>query len=165
MKNVTQVLCCLCFIAGLPGCVSFKVEPLPDPARILQEVTLCREIDESQVLLEPGEAVAEFRAGKDPVICFLYLKDVAQEVVLKWKWYSPDKILFKESDEVVINQEETYLEAVTAYDRIEPGALMEHQGQWSVSIFLNDVLLTRLSFKVIPDAWQNQRLHVGRDIP
>ncbi len=164
MKIIILVFSCLCIMGG-PGCISFKIEPLSDPARILHEVTLCREIDESKELLEPGDALAEFRTNRDPVICFLYLKDVAQKLELKWKWYSPDKTLFKESEEAVINREEIYLEAVTAYDRIEPEELANHPGQWSVSIFLNDALLTRVSFKAIPEDSLNQGLHEGSIIP
>jgi len=145
-------LCGLCIIWGASSCISFKVESLPDPALVVREVTLCREIDESRELLEPGEAVTEFRAGKDSVICFLHLEEVAQRVGLKWKWYAPDKTLYKESDQVVINRDEIYIEAVTAYDMISPDSPAEQQGLWSVAVFMNDVLLARLTFRIIPES-------------
>jgi hypothetical protein len=165
VKKIFQVFFSLGLLVGMPGCISFKVEPLSAPPQVLHEVILCREIDESKELLEPGDAWTEFRANRDPVFCFLHLKEVAQKVVLKWKWYSPDKKIFKESEEAVINSEEIYLEAITAYDRIDPDVLAGRQGMWSVSIFLNDVLLTRLSFKVVPEALLNQGLHEGGLIP
>jgi hypothetical protein len=155
MRNLALFFCGLSLIWVASSCISFKVEPLPDPGRIVREVTLCKEIDESQELLEPGEAVTEFRVGKDSVFCFLHLQDVAQQVELKWKWYSPDDKLFKTSDEATINQDEIYLEAVTAYDMISPESLADHHGRWSVAVFVNDVLLTRLIFTVIPDARLN----------
>ena len=156
MKHTVLWLCGLCFIWSVFSCISFKVEPPPDPSLIVREATLCREIDESGELLEPGEAVSDFRAGRDPVICFLHLRDVARRVGLKWKWYSPDNALYKESEEVFINREEIYIEAVTAYDMISPESPAEEQGLWSVAVLVNDVLLVRLTFRVVPDTPRNQ---------
>ena len=50
-----------------------------------------------------------------------------QRVRLKWKWYAPDNTLYKESDEVVVNEDEVYLEAVTAYDMISPDSPADEQ--------------------------------------
>ena len=156
MRHRHLLMCGLCIIWCTSSCISFKVEPLPDPSLIVKEATLCREIDESRELLEPGEAFTDFRAGKDPVICFLHMKDVAQRVRLKWKWYAPDNTLYKESDEVVVNEDEVYLEAVTAYDMISPDSPAEEQGSWSVAVLANDVLLVRFTFRVVQGTLRNQ---------
>ena len=140
----------LIFIVSLSGCISFKIAPLPDPARVVKQVTLSNVIDESRELLEPGQTTSEFKAGSDTVYCFVYIEEVAQRLSLRWKWYTPENMLYKESQEAVINQEETYLEAVTAYDRIIPESRPELHGLWSVAIFVDDVLLTRLFFTLVP---------------
>ncbi len=134
----------------LCACVTFKLDPLPDPGRVVKELTLCREIDESKELLEPGEAVKEFAAGSDPVICFVSMEEVTRRIRLRWKWYGPGGNLYKASQEVTINPDEIYLEAVTAYDRIDPEPSAEHQGQWTVTVFVNDILIGRMAFTVRP---------------
>ena len=139
------------FLVSLSGCISFKIDPLPDPARVVKQVTLSRSMDESRELLEPGQNSSEFKAGVDTVYCFVHIEEVSQKFSLKWKWYTPENVLFKESQEAVINQEKTYLEAVTAYDRIMPESRTELFGQWSVAIFVDDVLLTRLIFTLVPN--------------
>lgn len=150
MRRTAAVYSCLgLLLLGMgSGCISFKIDPLPEPEREIRQITLCAEINEARELLQPGEATAEFRAGRDTVYCFLYLAEVAEPLTLQWRWYSPDLALFRESQEVPINQEETYLEAVTAYDKLDPESLEEHPGEWSVAVFVNGALLGRRSFSV-----------------
>jgi hypothetical protein len=153
MKRTAEIIIILPMlplILVLCACLSFKLDPLPDPGRVVREVTLCKEIDESQELLEPGESVKEFMAGSDPVICFVSMKDVTRRIRLRWRWYDPRGFLHKASQEVTVNPDEVYLEAVTAYDRIEPEALTGLQGKWIVTIFVNDILIGRMAFSVRP---------------
>ncbi len=151
MTRIKRFLWGYIFVVSFSGCISFKIEPLPEPARVVKQVTLSREVDESLELLVPGQETSEFKAGSDTVYCLVHLEEVAQSFSLRWKWYTPDNLLFKESQEAVINQEETYLEAVTAYDRIMPESRTELYGQWSVAVFVDEVLLTRLFFRIVPD--------------
>ncbi len=151
MNRIKGFLGICIFIVSLLGCISFKIDPLPDPARVVKQVTLSKSVDESLELLMPGQEASEFKAGSDTVYCLVHLEEVAQNFSLRWKWYTPANMLFKESQEAVINQEETYLEAVTAYDRIAPESRTEFYGQWSVAIFVDEVLLTRLFFRLVPD--------------
>jgi hypothetical protein len=152
MTQLRGSLFTLILIVSLSGCISFKIDSLPDPARVVKQVTLSRAIDESRELLEPGQIASEFKAGSDTVYCFVHIEEVAKRFSLRWKWYTPENVLFKESQEAVINQEETYLEAVTAYDRITPESRPELYGQWSVAIFVDEVLLTRLFFRLVPNS-------------
>jgi hypothetical protein len=131
------------------GCLSFRVDPLPEPEREIRQIILCAEINETRELLRPGTETSEFRAGRDTVYCFLYLAEVAETLTLQWRWYQPGRELFRESQEVQINQDVTYLEAVTAYDKIGPESLEELPGEWSVAVFVNGVLLGRRSFQVV----------------
>ena len=147
-KAVSSRICVLILLWLGSGCISFKIDPLPEPEREIREITLCAEINETRELLQPGEETVEFREGRDTVFCFLYLAEVAETLTLQWRWYSPDRALFRESQEVRVNEEATYLEAVTAYDKIDPGSLVERPGEWSVAVFVNRVFLGRRQFLV-----------------
>ncbi len=150
MRRTAEIILTLQLMAVVSACLSFKLNPLPDPGRVVREVTLCKEIDESRELLEPGEAAKEFSAGSDPVICFVSMVEVTRRIRLRWRWYEPSGSLYKASQEVTINPDEIYLEAVTAYDRIDLEASTELQGEWTVTIFVNDILIGRMAFTVRP---------------
>jgi hypothetical protein len=147
-KTAASLFGVLVIIGIGSGCISFRIDPPPEPEREIREITLCAEINEAQELLQPGEGTTEFRAGRDTVFCFIYLAEVAEALTLQWRWYTPDRVLFRESQDVQINQDETYLEAVTAYDKISPEPLEGHLGEWSVAVFVNGALLGRHSFVV-----------------
>lgn len=135
-------------ILALGNCISLKINPLPLPENMIEEIALCRKIDDSGELLKPLEITTDFRQDIEYVICFVSLRDVSQEIRLKWKWYSPDQELFKESKEVTVNKNVKFLEYVTAYDRITPGEEPKALGRWVVVVFMNDELIASKAFKV-----------------
>jgi hypothetical protein len=143
-KDVLTPFLALCLVFNC--CISFKVRPLALPENLEAQITLCRKIDESGELLRPLEITSEFSAEIDYIFCFLELMNVQGEIRLKWKWFSPDNMLFRESKEAVVNKAGNLLESVTAYDKISVNFEDEVFGEWIVIVLLNDSLIARKSF-------------------
>jgi hypothetical protein len=116
------------------------------PENINAEITICQKIDASGELLRPLEITSEFGLEAENIFCFIKLMNVQKEIKLKWKWYSPNNELFKESKEAVVNQNENFLEIVTAYDKIPLHFEDKTIGEWVVIILLNENFFARKSF-------------------
>ena len=82
------------------------------------------------------------------------LKDIAAKIQLRWKWYSPDKKLVRDTGNIIVSHGERYIEAATAYDmfKLNPEDIVE--GQWIVVIFMNDKFIGRKMFQVFPSSLQ-----------
>jgi hypothetical protein len=130
----------------LGSCISFKIEPPPPPENQVEDMVLCKRIEEREALLFPEEAQAEFSAESGPVHCFVKLTNVSRLIRLKWKWFTPEGSVFRETDDVIVNREEVYLESVTAYDSIAPEGPGSYEGLWSVVIFVDGTLAGRRTF-------------------
>lgn len=130
------------------SCVSFKPDPpLPTEPRI-EHIQLCKKIEDSGDLLKPLEIQSEFTSKDDHVFCFIQLKDIPKKISLRWKWYSPNKVMVRDTGDVIVNQDEKYLEAVTAYDKFELIHKDNIEGQWTVVVFVNDKLIEKVIFQV-----------------
>jgi hypothetical protein len=132
------------------GCISFKIQSPPPPENELDVIQLCKNIDLSSDLLKPLDNYSEFTLEDQSVLCFVRLKKISSEVRLRWKWYSPDKKLIRDTENVVVNSDNKYLEIVTAYDELEISDELEenHKGEWTVVFTINDVLTAKKSFLV-----------------
>jgi len=130
----------------LGSCISFKIAPPPPPENQVEAMVLCKRIGQKEALLFPEEIQAEFIAEGEPVHCFVKLRNVSRLIRLKWKWYVPEGDLYRETDEVVVNREEVYLETVTAYDKIEPAGCEVYEGTWSVVVLIDGALAGRRIF-------------------
>ena len=130
------------------GCVSFKIEPLPDPEQIVENFVLCKRVLPDGELLAPADITADFVQDDPGVLCFVELKNVGRTMTLKWKWYGPDGMSFKETVDVPVNENEVYLETVTAYDRLEIPKGESFQGRWVVVILVNGKLAGRRTFNI-----------------
>lgn len=146
-KKVYSLFLSVVCILGA-ACISFKIKPLFPPDNRVENFCLCAEIDDSGELLIPLDVKLEFSAENEDIICFIELKDIEKKIKLKWNWYSPDKKLYKETEEITVNEQEKYLEAVTAYDKIRPEHSEISNGRWAVVVFLDDVLAGRKIFQV-----------------
>lgn len=133
-------------LSALGSCISLKVKPLTISENIVAESIICKKIDDSGELLKPLEITSEFGPQVESIFCFVKLVNIQKEIKLKWKWYSPNHKLFRESKEAIINQNQNLLEIVTAYDEIPPRYDNEFIGEWIVIILLNDNLIARKSF-------------------
>jgi len=130
------------------GCISFKVKPPLSPENQVESIQLCKEISEKGNLLKPLKVESEFNLGTDKVICLIRLKDVEKKILLQWKWYSPEKKLLRDTGDIAVNEDEKYLEVVTAYDRFKLNTKDSKEGQWMVVFFINHKLAGRKNFTV-----------------
>lgn len=147
IKKAAIIFCVASFLAGA-GCISFKIEPLPEPEQLVETLVLCKRVIPDGELLAPADITTDFVMDDPVVLCFVALKNVGQAMTLKWKWYAPDGTLFKETVDVPVNESEAYLEAVTAYDRLDTQQEESFGGRWMVVILVNGELAGRRTFIV-----------------
>ena len=130
------------------SCVSFRPDPpLPTEPRI-DRIQLCKKIEDIGDSLNPLEIQSEFTAKDEHVICFIQLKDIDKKISLRWKLYSPKKVMVRDTGDVFVNQDEKYLEDVSAYDKFELIHKEDIEGQWTVVVFVNDKLVEKVFFLV-----------------
>lgn len=147
IKKTVVIFCVASFLAGA-GCISFKIEPRPEPEQLVETLVLCKRVIPDGELLAPVDITTDFVMEDPEVLCFVALKNVGQAMSLKWKWYAPDGMLFKETIDVPVNENEAYLEAVTAYDRLDMQQEESFEGGWVVVVLINGELAGRRTFIV-----------------
>jgi len=147
IKKAVVVFCVTSFLTGA-GCVSLRIEPRPEPEQLVETLVLCKRVLPGGELLAPVDITTDFVLDDPDVLCFVKIKNVGQTITLKWKWYAPDGMLFKETADVPVNEIETYLEAVTAYDGLDIEQEESFEGRWAVVILVNGELVGRRTFTV-----------------
>jgi hypothetical protein len=145
IKKAVVVICLVPFFA-VGGCISFKIEPRPEPEQLVETLALCKRVLPDGELLAPADITTDFVIENPDVLCFVKLKNVGRIMTLRWKWYAPDGTLFKETADVPVNENELYLEAVTAYDRLDIQQEESFEGRWVVVILVNGELAGRRTF-------------------
>lgn len=130
------------------ACVSFKLRPPPLPVNRVEALFMCASVEESGELLKPGEEVKGFDPAQDGIICFLRLEEVDRRIMLRWRWYSPEQKLIKDTGPVEVNLEEKYLAVVTAYDKLDWDPDAEPAGVWTVIVSVDGDLIGRRSFGI-----------------
>ncbi|MGD9344713.1 MAG: hypothetical protein PVH84_02545 [Candidatus Aminicenantes bacterium] len=148
IKKTVAIFCAVSFLGG-GGCISFRIEPLPEPEQLVESFVLCKSVIPDGELLAPEETATNFNGSDPHVICFVGLTNVGRKMTLKWKWYSPDGKLYKETVEVPVNENDVYLEAVTAYDRLDIQQEESYKGRWLVVILVNGELAGRRTFTIL----------------
>ena len=150
MKKIALFVLCagILFVCG--GCITFRIIPPYPVEGYIESVSLCKGIDEREELLIPLDIRAEFSSNDDNIFCFLALKNIDRKIQLQWKWYAPDKVLFRDSENVVINEEESQLETLFAYDELllnlrEKDSVV---GLWTVVVLLDNQLIARRIFEI-----------------
>ena len=146
-KNVIVVFY---FVAMLlvEGCISFKIQPLPEPEQLLENFVLCKRAVPDGELLAPADITTDFVLDDLGVLGFVELKNVGETIMLQWRWYSPDGTLFKETEDVPVNTSQVYLETVTAYDRLDIPQEESSEGRWVVVIIISGRLAGRRTFDI-----------------
>jgi len=148
MKKTGAIFCVISFLAG-SACLTFKIEPRPEPEQLVETLVLCERVLPDGELLAPADITTDFPMMENPdVLCFVELKNVGRFMRLKWRWYAPDGTLFKETADVPVNENKAYLEAVTAYDKLDIQPEESFKGHWVVVILVNGELAGRRTFFV-----------------
>jgi hypothetical protein len=144
-KKPVVIFCMAIFLIG-GGCITFKIEPRPEPEQVVKTLVLCKRVIPDGELLAPVDITTDFIIGDPDVLCFVELKNVGRALTLKWKWYAPDGVLFKETAAVPVNENRAYLEVVTAYDRLDIPLEESFEGRWVVVILIDGELAGRRTF-------------------
>lgn len=154
MKKYLVVSVLVISLSFFWSCISFKSGPLFPSGNQVESIHLCKKIDDSGDLLKPLDIQSEFTLKDDRVICFIRLKDIATRIDLRWKWYSPDKKLVRDTGNIIVSQGDRYLAAATAYDRLQLNPKNIVEGQWTVVIFMNDKFIGKKLFQISPSSPQ-----------
>ena len=117
-----------------------------EPEQLIETFVLCKRVLPAGELLAPSDITTDFVFQDQDVFCFVELKNVGRAMSLKWKWYAPDGNLFKETINVPVNENEAYLETVTAYDKLDIPQKKNFEGRWVVVILVNGELVGRRTF-------------------
>ncbi len=148
MKRYFCILFLVISLSLFWSCISFKINPLYPPEAPIEYIHICKNIDDKGDLLEPLDIKSEFTPEDENVICIIRLKEVATKIDLRWKWYSPDESMVRDTEDVTVNQDEKYLEVVTAYDMLKLDPEENTEGQWTVVVFINNKFVGRKTFQV-----------------
>lgn len=150
MKKIVSFIVCMGIVFYCGGCITFRIVPPYPVEGYIESVNLCKGINKSGELLAPLDIRAEFSADEDNIICFVILKNISRKIQLRWKWYAPNQSLSRDSENVVINKEESQLETLTAYDELKLNLREEDiiVGQWTVVVLLDNQLIARRLFEV-----------------
>ncbi len=145
---IIVILLMLCSFFG--SCITFKSEHIFPHDNQVEYIHLCKGVEDSGDLLKPVDIQSDFTSKDDHINCFIKLKDVSIKIRLRWKWYSPDRKMFRDTGDVIVNQDEEYLGVVTAYDMLQLNPEDNSEGQWTVVVLLNDEFIGRKTFQVRP---------------
>lgn len=150
MKNNVLCMILAVFCLLFKNCVSFKIQPLLPIENQVEYIYLCQGIDESTDLLKPVKIQSEFDSKNVSIFCLIRLKDISNKMQIRWKWYEPDKEMMRDSGSVIVNEDEKYLEIVTAYDKLNLDTEKREsiKGQWVVVIFIDGKLIGERLFQV-----------------
>lgn len=137
-----------CYFYISLSCISFKVPVLPEPENQVEKIVLCEGIKREDNLLIPVDIKPEFDKDSEGVICFIQMRFTSYEIELRWKWYSPNGQLQRDTGGIVVNPESEYLDYITAYDRLRFESPPAY-GDWIVAVFINDNLIGSRRFKLV----------------
>ena len=150
MRKSAHLLLILYFGLCATSCISFKIIPSFPLEGYVETIVICSEVDESGELLKPKEIKSEYTPEDESLYCFIELQNISRRIRMRWRWYGPDKTMSQESEEVIINRAEQYLETLTAYDELilNDQELVELIGRWTVVVLIDDQLVARRKFSI-----------------
>lgn len=148
MKRHFWILILVISFTLIWSCISFKINPLYPPEAQIEYIHICKNIDDKGDLLKPLDITSEFTLEDENVICIIRLKEIATKIDLRWKWYSPDKNMVRDTENVTVNQDEKYLEVVTAYDMLKLDPEENTEEHWTVVVFINNKFVGKKTFQV-----------------
>lgn len=148
MKRNIIIVILLMLSSFFGSCITFRPKHIFPNDNQVESIHLCKGMEESGDLLKPVDIQSDFTSKEDHINCFIKLKDVSIKIRLRWKWYSPDRKMFRDTGDVIVNQDEKYIEVVTAYDMLQLKPESKNEGQWTVVVFMNDKFIGRKTFQV-----------------
>ncbi len=150
MKRNIIIVILLMLSSFFGSCITFRPKHIFPLDNQVEFIHLCKGMEDSGDLLKPVDIQSDFTSKDDHINCFIKLKDVSMKIRLRWKWYSPDKKMFRDTGDIIVNQNEEYLGVVTAYDMLQLNPGSKNEGQWTVVVFMDDKFIGRKTFQVRP---------------
>jgi hypothetical protein len=137
-------------ILGTAACFNFR-PALEAPDFQVESILFCRTVAFEGDLYTAVEVRDEFGPEDESAVCFVRLKRVSGDIGLRWKWYSPEGGLARDSGRVPVATAGNYLETVTAFDRFDfgPDPAARRAGPWTVAFFIGNDLAARRVFKLL----------------
>jgi hypothetical protein len=130
------------------GCVSFSIRPPDLPVNQLEEITLCQSVDTSEDPWQLKDISPSFFLHDGTLACFVKVRYVEDEIKLRWKWYSPQNLIAKDTGDVTVNTERQYLDEVTAFDIFRYIPERDHIGRWIVVFYIDNTLVGKRTFQI-----------------
>jgi len=146
MKTVLKLFLISCFL--LPACISFSIRPPDLPDNLLEEMTLGKSVNVSKDPWYVTDISSSFSLQDGSLVCFVKIRYVEQEIRLRWKWYSPQNSVAKDTGDVIVNSDRQYLDEVTAYDTFRFKPESETAGKWIVAFFIDNTLAGKRAFVI-----------------
>jgi hypothetical protein len=148
MKTRKGLLFFLFVVAVCGSCVSFRIKsPVPGGNRI-DRIEICANVEDDGDVLRPVEEKQEFPGTDASVYCFVKIQEITKKTSLRWRWYSPDKKLWRDTGDIIVNSEESYLEFLTAYDLLVAENEKLKQGEWTVIVLIDQHLAGKRKFTI-----------------
>jgi hypothetical protein len=146
MKKYAFLLLLTCL--ALHGCISFAIRPPNLPENMLEQISLCRDVDDTRDQWRPKDISSAFLLKDGSLVCFVKIRYVEKEIQIRWKWYSPQNNLIKDTGNISVNAKGQYLDEVTAYDTFRFKPEEEMIGEWTVVFFIDDILAGKRTFTI-----------------
>ncbi len=134
---------------GAASCVNFRPAVQP-PGLEVETLLVCRNVSASGGLHVADGAARTFGADAASLFALASLRDIDRRIALRFKWYAPDGVLARDSGPMPVDPMGTYLDQVTAFDRLDfaPGRIEPTEGVWTVALFLDEILADQTSFNI-----------------
>lgn len=146
MKGLFQKLILLLSIVFTITCVSLKFDSPPEPFNQLELFFFCENVQIKGDVLEAAEEKNKFFTNTKNICSFVKITDIDRQIRLRWKWYSPDKKLFRDTQEVTANVNNKYIAVLTAFDELKVSHNPKYEGLWTVVIYFNGRLAASKTF-------------------
>jgi hypothetical protein len=133
--------------AGQGACISLRIDPVEVSENMLQDIQLCRGIEEKDNALLPLDITSKFETGQD-VLCFVLIRNVSTETQISWRWYDAENQIVKETGPIAVNQGKQPLESISASDTLNTNLSLK-TGRGAVAFFLNGKLAATKEYTVL----------------
>lgn len=120
-----------------------------EPDLFLEYLALSRQIDAAgeHEALPVGETL---EISADPVYCVLKVRHITRRLRLQWRWYGPDRRLYKTSLPLEVNAKGVYLAHFIAWDELPPADFTARPGHWTVVVTVDDEMRWVQDFTLAP---------------
>lgn len=125
--------------AAVSGCISLKILPPSLSGTTIEAMSICEGVAETGGLIQPRAVADKFGPRIKRLYCVVRLAPTSEALAIRWRWYTPDESLYRETGNLFINTDLQGFSAITASDilaiKSEAGLA---PGKWRVAVYIND---------------------------